>query len=157
MTDFVGSVPENLLRGRRPMNDFREFDKYYARSRSRGDLMDEKRGQEYGRGDQRIIRKEDDPSKQLPEQEMMGSGGGRGGPREGYGYGGASYGGGGGSGYRDRGGAGQRGGDDRGGRGGAGYGGGGGQFARAPKTSTVTEGNTCSLISNHFRFKSIKQ
>ena len=135
------------------------YDRYAERSRSRGDLCGEQRGKEYGRcgiSDAKSGNTRGDARREEPEGEMHGGKGQ---------YGGGGYGGGGfrdrgnesrggdGGGYRDRGG--QR---DRGGERGYGGGGGGGGYAggSGPKVSTVAEGQSSNMLSNHFRFQTIK-
>ena len=124
---------------------------YDGRSRSRDEVPD--RGEQYGRGSKDNTRgdrqEKGDTVTEMHGGKHQGGGGGYNG-----GYGGrGGYGerdsreGGGGGGYRDRGG--QR---DRGGDFGRGRGGPGGGFGGGAKTSTVNEGQTAVMQSNHFRF-----
>lgn len=131
------------------------YDRFSERSRSRGDIYGEQRGKEYGRGiisDAKSSNTRGETRKEEPESEMHGKGQGGGG------YGGDRGSGGGGGGFRDRGNEsrGEGGYRDRGGqrdRGGErGYGGGGGGFSGGAKVSTVSEGQTSNMLSNHFRF-----
>lgn len=148
-------------RGREIGGHHSGYDKYHDRSSSRGVLLQDNRGERYGRANEDITRggredrhiRGDKKDGAGPETEMHGGGGHRG-YRDDGGYSGRHEGGGGG--YRDRG-AGGRGFDQHGGRGGggrgggAGYGGGGG-FGGGSRVASVAEGQVSQLHSNHFRF-----